>query len=82
MKDEVELKKQHDAVIAVVEKVRPYVQMHGGDVSVLSIVDGIVTISISGACTHCSLADLTYNKMVRSILCKEVPGIIDVVVNK
>jgi Fe-S cluster biogenesis protein NfuA len=66
----------------VVDKVRPYVQMHGGDVHIVDITDGVVRLQISGACTHCSLADLTYNKMLGSILQKEVPGIKGVVIDK
>jgi Fe-S cluster biogenesis protein NfuA len=72
---------QIKAVNAVVEKVRPFIQMHGGDVSVTAIRDGVAHLVVSGSCAHCSLADLTYNKMLRSLLCKEVPGIVDVVLD-
>ena len=62
----------------ILTKVRPYIQMHGGDVSLIGVKDGIVTLNISGACVGCSLADLTYNKLVGGLLKEEVPGIKEV----
>ena len=49
-----------------------------GDVSLIGIKDGIVTLNISGACVGCSLADLTYNKLIGGLLKEEVPGIKEV----
>lgn len=66
----------------ILEKVRPYIQMHGGDVSLVGVEDGIVTLNIMGACSHCSLADLTYNTLIAGLLRKEVPGIVDIVLIK
>jgi Fe-S cluster biogenesis protein NfuA len=65
-------------VEAILTKVRPYIQMHGGDVSLVDVKEGIVTLNISGACSHCSLADLTYNSLIAGLLRQEVPGIKDV----
>ena len=66
-------------VEAVLTKVRPYIQMHGGDVALVGIAKGVVTLNISGACAHCSMADLTYNKLIGGLLMEEVPGIKNVV---
>lgn len=66
----------------VLEKVRPYVKMHGGDVNLVSVNDGIVTLAISGACAHCSLADLTYNTLIAGLLRDEVSGIKDIIIEK
>ena len=62
----------------VLTKVRPYIQMHGGDVALVGVEEGIVTLNITGACAHCSLADLTYNMLIAGLLREEVPGIKDV----
>jgi Fe-S cluster biogenesis protein NfuA len=59
----------------VLKKVRPYIQMHGGDVVMESFSKGTVTLQITGACTHCSMADLTYNKIIGGLLKEEVPAI-------
>jgi len=62
----------------VLTKVRPYIQMHGGDVALVGVEKGIVSLNIKGACAHCSLADLTYNSLIAGLLKEEVPGIKDV----
>lgn len=60
---------------SVLEKVRPFIQMHGGDVDLVSVKNGIVTVRVHGACVGCPLADLTYNKMVGGLLKEEIPKI-------
>ena len=59
----------------VLDKVRPFVKMHGGDVELAGFKGREVILKIKGACVGCRLADLTYNKMIGGILKKEVPGI-------
>jgi len=66
-------------VKTILDKVRPYIQLHGGDVHLASIKDGVVMLSVSGACVGCALAEVTYNQMLGDILKKEVAGIKDVV---
>ncbi len=68
-------------IIAILEKVRPYIQTHGGDVRLTKIEDNIVTLTIDGTCTHCPLAELTYNKVIRTLILEDVPEITAVVVN-
>jgi Fe-S cluster biogenesis protein NfuA len=67
---------------AILAKVRPYIQMHGGDVHLADFKDGIVTLNISGACSHCSLADMTYNTMISGILKQEIPSVKEIRLNK
>jgi Fe-S cluster biogenesis protein NfuA len=64
-----------ERVHAIIARVRPYIQSHGGDVTVSSIADGAVTLKIAGSCAHCPLATLTYNKVVKTLLEEEVPEI-------
>ncbi len=59
----------------ILDKVRPYIQMHGGDVQLAGIENGVVSLRIYGACADCSLADLTYNKIIGTLIKKEVPQI-------
>lgn len=58
----------------IIDKVRPYINMHNGDVELVHIKKGIVTLRVSGACAHCSLSHITYNKMLGGIIKEEVPG--------
>ena len=66
----------------ILGKVRPYIQMHGGDVALVGVKEGIVTLNISGACSHCLLADLTYNTLVSGLLHDELVGVKEVVIEK
>ena len=66
----------------VLVKVRPYIQMHGGDVELVGVEKGIVTLNIQGACAHCRMADLTYNNLIAGLLKEEVPGIKDIIIEK
>jgi Fe-S cluster biogenesis protein NfuA len=68
-----------DKIIKILGKVRPYIQMHGGDAKLESIEDGIVTIKVSGKCVDCSLADLTYNKVIGTVLREEIPDIKNII---
>ncbi len=70
-----------EKVEKIIEKMRPYVQMHGGDVSLVDIKDGIVKLKVSGACAGCGLADMTYNKMLGSMIKEEVPEIKEIIID-
>ncbi len=71
-----------EKVEKILNKVRPYIKMHNGDVDLLSVEDGVVTLKISGACANCKMADLTYNNLVTGLIKDEVPDIKEVVLIK
>ncbi len=60
---------------AILDKVRPFIEMPGGNVHLAKIEDGIAYLTVSGACVNCELAELTYNKMIGSILMDDIPEI-------
>jgi hypothetical protein len=39
-----------DAVVAALEEVRPYLQADGGDVEIVGVEDGYVSLRLEGAC--------------------------------
>jgi Fe-S cluster biogenesis protein NfuA len=67
-------------VEAVLKKIRPFIQMHGGDVRLVEIKGSIVTLKIFGTCVDCPLANLTYNKMVGALIKEKMPKIKKVVI--
>ena len=70
------MKKIEDRINQLLEKVRPYVQMHGGDVQLLRIEDGNKAVmKVYGACTNCTLASVTYNKTIGPLVIKEIEEI-------
>ena len=56
--------------------------MHGGDVWLLGFEKDQATLKISGACAHCSLSDLTYNKLIGGLLQEEIPEIKKIIIEK
>jgi len=67
-----------DQIKATIDKIRPFVLRDGGDVQFDSFVDGIVYISMLGACVGCSLIDTTVTGGIEVILMEEVPGVLGV----
>ena len=61
-----------------IEKIRPFIQMDGGDIEFVKFEDGTVFIRLLGACVGCGLIDITLRDGIEKILLEEVPGVIDV----
>lgn len=47
------------AVNNVIEKVRPSIQMDGGDIKLIAIKDGKIYVQLQGACIGCSSSGTT-----------------------
>jgi Fe-S cluster biogenesis protein NfuA len=69
----------HDRINILLDKVRPYIQMHGGDVQFLRLEEGTAYMKVYGACVDCGLASVTYNKTIGPLLIKEVEEVNEVV---
>lgn len=63
----------------VLNKVRPYLNEHGGDVEFINYDNGIVYVSLIGVCAHCSHASETITSMIESSLKFEIPEIKSVI---
>ena len=64
----------------ILTKVRPFIEMHGGGVDLLEIKDDMVVLEVTGTCKHCSLSDLTYNKMLGGIIKQEITQIKNIII--
>jgi len=69
-----------EKVQKIIEKMRPYIQMHGGDVCLVDIKDGAVKIKVTGACATCQLSDETFHQMLGGMIKEEVPEIKEIVI--
>ena len=67
-----------DKIKDTIEKIRPFIQRDGGDVTFDSFENGIVYINMLGACEGCSMLNDTLEAGVGILLKEEVPGVIDV----
>ena len=64
-----------EKVIEALKTIRPYLQMDGGDVELVDIVDGVVKVRLKGACSGCPGAALTLKMGVERVLREKVPEI-------
>jgi Fe-S cluster biogenesis protein NfuA len=69
-----------EKVEAALNKIRPQLQMDGGDVELVGIeADGVVKVRLKGACGGCPMSQLTLKMGIERILKKEVPEVKEVV---
>lgn len=59
----------------VLVSVRPQLQSHGGDVTLVSVEDGTAYVRLEGACNGCSMSSVTLRNLVQEALVKGVPSI-------
>ncbi len=58
------------------DEIRPFLQSDGGDINLLSIDDGtIVKVQLVGACTSCSVNQMTLKSGVEMTIKKYAPQI-------
>jgi Fe-S cluster biogenesis protein NfuA len=68
------------AVIDVLELIRPALQADGGDVQLIDVSDeGVVSVELQGACKGCPMSQLTLANSVERVLKERIPGVSKVV---
>jgi Fe-S cluster biogenesis protein NfuA len=66
-------------VLRGIEKVRPYLKSHGGDVELAGVHDGIVRLVLHGSCGSCPSSSLTLKTAVEDALFEAAPDIVEIV---
>ena len=64
-----------DRIEHTINKIRPYIQADGGDVQLIDYDDGVVTVSMLGACAGCMAIDTTLNEGIQALLMDEIPEV-------
>ena len=60
----------------VLKRVRPYLQIDGGDVEVVNIKDeSIVELRLLGSCLGCPMSQMTLRAGVERVIMKELPWV-------
>lgn len=72
----VDLMKRVEDVIA--ERVRPVLKMDGGDITINSVENGVVTCTLIGQCSGCPSRHQTLRYGILQALQEEIPEIKDV----
>ena len=68
-----------EKVESVLQQVRPALQADGGDVELVDVNDGIVSVRLKGACSGCPMATMTLKDGIERILKEQLPEIKEVV---
>jgi Fe-S cluster biogenesis protein NfuA len=68
-----------EALNAAIEYIRPALQADGGDLVLLGVEGGRVSVRLIGACVGCPLASFTLGAGIERVLRDRVPGITEVV---
>jgi len=66
-------------VEAALNKIRPMLQADGGDVELIDVNDGVVTVRLQGACKGCPMSQMTLKNGIEKMLKKEIPEVKSVV---
>jgi Fe-S cluster biogenesis protein NfuA len=67
-----------EKVKAAIQKIRPMLQADGGDVELVDVQEGIVTVRLQGACAGCPMSQMTLKNGIEKILKKEIPEVVSV----
>lgn len=68
-----------DKILEIIDKIRPFLISDGGNLEFVKFEDGIVYIKMLGACSHCSMIDVTLKEGIESMLINEIPEVLGVV---
>ena len=66
-------------IIAVLDKIRPYLENDGGNVEFKRYENGVAYVKLIGACSNCPLADHTLESGIETALINEIPEGIKVI---
>lgn len=71
----------NEKIMELIEKMRPYINMDGGDIEFIKYEDGYIYIKLTGACANCGFQDSTINDGLLELFKSEIPevkGVINV----
>jgi Fe-S cluster biogenesis protein NfuA len=68
-----------DKVQSVLDNIRPSLRADGGDVELVDVKDGIVSVKLKGACAGCPMSTMTLKNGIERILKQELSDIKEVV---
>ena len=68
-----------DKVQTVLDNIRPSLRADGGDVELVDVKDGIVSVKLKGACAGCPMSTMTLKNGIERILRQELSDIKEVI---
>ena len=68
-----------ERVEEALNEIRPALQADGGGVDLISVVDGVVSVKLTGACGGCPMSTMTLKMGIERVLKERIPEIKEVV---
>jgi Fe-S cluster biogenesis protein NfuA len=68
-----------DQVQEVLNIIRPSLQADGGDVELVDVKDGVVSVKLKGACAGCPMSTMTLKRGIERFLKEKLTGVKEVV---
>lgn len=68
-----------ERVNAAIDKVRPGIQLDGGEVWLIRVDNGTAFVQMLGACGGCAAANMTLKGAIERVVTEDVPEIREVV---
>lgn len=60
-------------------QIRPSLQADGGDVELVDVHDGTVSLKLKGACSGCPMATMTLEHGIARVLKEQIPEVKEVI---
>jgi len=64
-----------EKVQAALNKIRPMLQADGGDVELVAVNGGTVTVRLKGACSGCPMSQMTLKNGIERMLKEQIPEV-------
>ena len=64
---------------SIIEQIRPGLQADGGDIELIDVKDGVVSVRLVGACGNCPMSSITLKKGVERFIRNKMPEVKEVV---
>ncbi len=68
-----------DKVQTVLDNIRPSLRADGGDVELVDVKDGVVSLKLKGACAGCPMSTMTLKNGIERMLKQELSDIKEVI---
>jgi Fe-S cluster biogenesis protein NfuA/nitrite reductase/ring-hydroxylating ferredoxin subunit len=67
-----------ERVREALDNVRPYMESHGGDVELVSLIDGVARIRLEGSCDGCPASSSTLELAIKTALDETAPDLLGI----
>jgi Fe-S cluster biogenesis protein NfuA len=70
-----------ERVLGAIEKVRPSLSLHEGDVELLGVTSGVVRLRLQGSCNGCPSSTLTLKHTIEEAILQAAPDVVSIEVD-